>query len=49
VEVEITLVEVPTPKDGKEPDAAAAAALVKDGKGHRIKLTSVDIACTVSS
>jgi hypothetical protein len=43
VEVEVALVEVPAPKDGKEPaDVSAAEALAKAGKGHRIKLTSVE-------
>ncbi len=45
VEVEITIAEVPAPKDGKEltpADLATAEALVKDGKGQRIKLTSVE-------
>lgn len=44
VEVEIVIADLPAAKDGKEPafDAAAAEALVKDGKGQRIKLTSVE-------
>ena len=44
VEVEIVIVDVSVGKDGKEPalDAAVAESLVKDGKGQRIKLTSVE-------
>ena len=45
VEVEVTIAEVLAPKDGKDltpADLAAAEALVKDGKGQRIKLTSVE-------
>jgi hypothetical protein len=39
VEVEVTIVEAAVAKDGKEP---AAAELLKDGKGQRIKLTAVE-------
>jgi len=45
VEVEITIAEMPAPKDGKDltpADLAAVEALVKEGKGQRIKLTSVE-------
>jgi len=45
VEVEVVLAEVPAPKDGKElapADLAAVEALVKDGRGQRIKLRSVE-------
>jgi hypothetical protein len=45
VEVVVTIAEVPAPKDGKDltpADLAAAETLVKDGKGQRIKLTSVE-------
>jgi len=42
VEVEVVLAEVPAPKDGKELTLAAAEALVKDGRGQRIKLRSVE-------
>lgn len=45
VEVEITLAELPMKKDGKELTAvelATAEALVKDGKGQRVKLVAVE-------
>jgi type II secretory pathway component GspD/PulD (secretin) len=42
VEVEVVLIEVPAPKDGKELTPAAAEALVKDGRGQRIKLRAVE-------
>lgn len=45
VEVEITLAELPVKKDAKEltpADLATVETLVKDGKGQRIKLTSVE-------
>lgn len=45
VEVEITLVEFPAPKDGKElnpADTARVEALVKEGKGVRITLAATD-------
>src|SRR5262245_27394579 len=44
VEVEITIAELPAAKDGKEltPADLATAALAKDSKGQRIKLTAVE-------
>jgi type II secretory pathway component GspD/PulD (secretin) len=45
VEVEITTVELPVKKDAKEltpADLATVDSLVKDGKGQRVKLTSVE-------
>jgi type II secretory pathway component GspD/PulD (secretin) len=45
VEVEVTVAELPAPKDGKEftaADVAAVDALVKDGKGQRIRLAAVE-------
>ncbi|MCE9564000.1 MAG: hypothetical protein K8U57_18310 [Planctomycetes bacterium] len=45
VEVEITIAELPAPKDGKDlspADLATAAGQVKEGKGQRIKLTAVE-------
>jgi hypothetical protein len=45
VEVEVTIAELPAPKDGKAltpADLATAEAMVKDGKGQRIKLTATE-------
>ena len=45
VEVEVTIAELPAPKDGKAltpADLATADAMVKDGKGQRIKLISTE-------
>jgi hypothetical protein len=45
VEVEITIAEMPAPKDGtdlSQAALAAAEALAKEGKGRRIKLSSVE-------
>jgi hypothetical protein len=45
VEVEITIADLPAPKDGKEltpADLGTVDRIVKEGKGQRIKLTAVE-------